>query len=87
MGKQYNKVIKKRRRLAYIQRKEAAQVAAAKAPAAKPASKAAAPAADAAPKPAKKPAKPKTLKTVWAWRPTPSPAPQIDESQAPVPST
>ena len=80
MGKQYNKVIKRKRRMAYVERKEAAKAAAAAS--CGQAVKAAKPAAA---KP-KAPAKPKTPKTVSASTPAPEPAPQISESQMPQPA-
>ncbi len=80
MGKQYNKVVKRKRRQAYLQRKVAAQAAAVKtktAPvAAKPAKKA--PKAEAAPKPAKVPkakAAPQTP-APRRWNPNPSTRPR-----------
>jgi hypothetical protein len=74
MGKQYNKVIKRKRRHAYVQRKDAAQAAAVKVKtaAARPAAKTA--------KAARAPRAPKTAPVSAAAAPAPAPAP------APVPA-
>jgi hypothetical protein len=67
MGKQYNKVIKRKRRHAYVQRKDAAQAAAVKVKtaAARPAAKAA--------KPARAPRTTKTAPASPAAAPAPAP--------------
>ena len=67
MGKQYNKVIKRKRRHAYVQRKDAAQAAAVKVKTAatRPAAKAA--------KAARAPRTPKTAAVPAAAAPAPAP--------------
>jgi hypothetical protein len=69
MGKQYNKVIKRKRRHAYVQRKDAAQAAAVKVKtaAARPAAKAA--------KPARAPRTTKTAPASPAAAPAPGQVP------------